>query len=175
MSMFGNNPYLSAQMNAQAPSYPPVTQSTMQGGLLGVLNQLQASQNQANQANQTRYQDILGMYSNMGQAGEQQIAQNTAQQQALGTQSDMQRGLGNTTIMDATSRGVNQAGQQSLLNLKDTLSGQMAGAMERATQQGPDMSMYMNLLRGAASQPSGGSITGQPGMGLTMPNGRSAF
>jgi hypothetical protein len=147
------------------------------GGIQDILKQLQAAQNQANQANQQRYKDVLGMYSNLGQSGAQQIQQQTAQQQAQSTQDLTSRGLGNTTITGAMSRGINQAGQQNLLGLQEGLAGQEAGVMERMTQQGPDLSMYANLIKGAMSKPQqqmpGGNIGNPIGAGRYFGGGTS--
>lgn len=146
-------------LQSQMAQKPPQTSIDLSGlypgassGLQDVLKQLQTAQNQANAANQKRYSDILKMYSGMGQAGAQQIAQQTAQQQAQGTQNLMSRGLGNTTITGTMARGVQQAGQQNLLNLQEGLAGQEAGVMERMTQQGPDISQYLNLIASAAQR-----------------------
>jgi len=151
-----NNQYLSQQMNSQAPSAPNLS-GLFPGnsGLQGVLQQLQNSQNQANQANQTRYQDILGMYSNLGQSGAQQIQQQTQQMQGQNTQSMTSRGLGNTTVSGAMNNQIASLGQQNLLNLQDTLTGQEAGAMMQMNQNGPNLGQYAGLLQQAGM--------GQPG------------
>ena len=148
--------YLSQQMTDQAPQ----TNINLAGlfpnassGVTSVLNQLQSAQNSANQANQQRYQDILGMYQNMGQSGALAIQQQTQQQQGQETQSLMSSGLGNSTITGAMSRGINQAGQQNLQSLQGQLMGQEANVMESMTQQAPQIGQYASLLE-AASQPS---------------------
>lgn len=163
------NPYLANQMNSKAPQssvnlgglFPGAS-----GGLQDVLKQLQQAQNQANQANQQRYKDILGTYAGLGQAGAQQIQQNTQAQQAQSTQDLTSRGLGNTTITGAMSRGIDQAGQQNQLNLQESLAGQEAGVMERMTQQGPDMSQYLGLISQAAQRQQAPATVnmGQTGM-----------
>ena len=147
-----NNQYLAQQMNAPAPSTSVNLSGLFPGnaGLSGVLNQLQSAQNAANQANQTRYQDILGMYSNLGQSAATQIQQQTQQAQGQNTQNMTDHGLGNTTVSGAMNNQIASYGQQNLLGLQDQLTGQEANAMMQMNQQGPNLSQYAGLLGQAA-------------------------
>lgn len=148
------------QMNQKAPQATNMSGlfPGASGGIQNILSQLTQSQNQANQANQQRYKDVLQMYSGMGQSGAQQIAEQTQQQQAKGVQSMTSRGLGNTTVTDATSRGIASEGQNNLLALQESLAGKEAGVMENMTQKGPDLSMYANLIAAAMKGSVGQAI-----------------
>jgi hypothetical protein len=120
-------------------------------GLLGILNQLQAAQTSANTANEQRYQDILGLYGGMGTAGEARIGQAETQAQAKSTQDLTARGLGNTTITGAMSRGIANDAENSRQALSEQVAMGKAGVMERRTDQGPDMSMYAGLIQKATA------------------------
>lgn len=119
-------------------------------GLLDIIKQLQQAQTQANTANEQRYQDILKQYEGMGAAGMARIGQAEQQQQARGTQDLISRGLGNTTITSAVSRGVASDAEMARQQLQENVAQQRAGVMERRTDQGPDLSMYANLISQAA-------------------------
>jgi hypothetical protein len=154
MSALSNNPYLLQQMNQQAPQSSIDMSGLFPGassGLQDILKQLQTTQNQANTANQQRYQDVLGMYSNLGQTESQAIAEQGQQQQAKSTQDLMARGLGNTTVTGAMSRGIASDTQSQQTQLQEGLAAKEAGVMQSMNQQGPDMSMYANLIKSAAS------------------------
>jgi hypothetical protein len=170
------NQYLADQMNQKAPTSPDMSSTVPAGGLQDILKQLQASQNQANAANQQRYKDILGIYSNLGQSGAQQIQQQTQQQQAEQTQKDISSGLSNTTIAGTQARGIASQGQQNLLSLQESLAGKEAGVMESMTQQGPDMGPYLNLIQQMAGQRQGPRQISSPGNFNTGYNpGQSSF
>jgi hypothetical protein len=120
-------------------------------GLLGVLNQLQMAQTAANTANEQRYQDILGLYGGMGTAGNARIGQAEQQTQAQSTQDLSARGLGNTTITGAMNRGIANDAEFSRQQLQERVAMDKAGVMERRTDQGPNMALYANLIRGATA------------------------
>lgn len=124
-------------------------------GLQDIIKQLQAAQTSANEANEKRYQDILGLYGNLGQAGMTRIGQQEQQAQAKSTQDLTSRGLGNTTVTGAMTRGIASDAELSRQQLQEGVAMQKAGVMERRTDQGPDMGMYASLIAGAAKQPSG--------------------
>ena len=149
-------------------------QSTGGGGLdfQSVLKQMQQAQAQANQANEQRYSQILGLYDTVGQAGRTRIGQQTAQAQAKGTQDLTSRGLGNTTITSAVSRGIANDAEQQTQQLNEGLAMQKAGVMERRSDTGPDLGMYANLLQASAA----GQGSGQRRVITTMaPGFTSAF
>lgn len=145
------NQYLQSQMKQQAPQAINMSGafSGASSGLQDIMKQLTAAQNQANAANQQRYQDILGMYSTLGQSGAQQIQEQTAQQQAKSTADLTSRGLGNTTITSAMGNQIASLGQSNQLALQESLTGKEAGVMEAMNQQGPNLSMYANLIQQA--------------------------
>jgi hypothetical protein len=154
---FGNMS-LANELNAQAPQAMNMG-GLFQGassGLQDILKQLQTAQNQANQANQQRYQDILGMYSNLGKTGEARIAENEAQQQAKSTQDLTSRGLGNTTITGAMSRGIASDAEFARQGLQEQVAQLQGGVMERKTEQGPNLGLYASLIQQAmAGQQAG--------------------
>jgi hypothetical protein len=119
-------------------------------GLMDIVKQLQAAQDKANKANESRYQDILGLYGNLGQAGLARIGQQETQAQAKGTQDLISRGLGNTTITSAISRGIASDAELARQQLQESVAMQKAGVMERRTDQGPDLGLYASLLQQAA-------------------------
>ena len=127
-------------------------------GLMDIVKQLQAAQTAANKANEQRYQDILGQYDTLGKAGETRIQQTEQQAQAKSTQDLTARGLGNTTITSAASRGIASDAEASRQQLQEGITQQKVGVMERKTEQGPDMSMYANLLQKAAAGQQGNKL-----------------
>lgn len=136
-------------------------------GLLDIVKQLQAAQTAANKANEQRYQDILGLYSGMGKAGEARIGQAEEQAQAKNTQDLTARGLGNTTVTSSTNRGIASDAEYARQTLAESVAKQQAGVMERKTEQGPDMGMYASLLAKASrAQTAQGNKLGPGGRNL---------
>jgi hypothetical protein len=134
-------------------------------GLLDIVKQLQAAQTAANKANEQRYQDILGIYSGLGKAGETRIAAGEQQAQAKSTQDLTNRGLGNTTVTGAMSRGIASDAETSRQQLGENIAGLKAGVMERRTDQGPDMGLYANLLMKASQSQAAKPATPAAGAG----------
>ncbi len=126
----------SQRLGFEAPANP----------LSDLLKQLQQSQAKANKANEQRYQQILGTFTNLGQAGTQRIAQQEQQNVAQGQQDLTSRGLGNTTLQMAVSRGAASDAELARQQLQESIALQKAGVMERRTDQGPDLSMFANLI-----------------------------
>jgi hypothetical protein len=120
-------------------------------GLMDIVKQLQAAQTAANKANEDRYQSILGTFSSMGQAGEARIGQAEQQAQAKNTQDLTNRGLGNTTVTSSTNRGIASDAEYARQTLAENVATSKAKVMEAKTDQGPDMSMYANLLSKASA------------------------
>lgn len=119
-------------------------------GLMDIVKQLQAAQTAANKANEERYQDILKQYEGLGQAGMTRIGQAEQQAQAKSTQDLTSRGLGNTTVTGAMSRGISSDAELQRQQLQEGVAEKKAGVMERRTDQGPDMGVYANLLAQAS-------------------------
>ncbi len=117
-----------------------------------IIRQMQAAQEKANLMNEQRYQQILGQYENLGQAGRTRIEQQTQQRQAEATQNLTSRGLGNTTITSAVERGISSDAELQRQQLEETVAMQKAGVMERRTDTGPDLGMFANLLQSAGQQ-----------------------
>jgi len=118
----------------------------------GIFTRLQAAQEKANRANEQRYQEILKQYEGLGTAGRARIEQQTGQQQAAATQRLTSRGLGGTTITSAVSRGIASDAEMQRQQLEESVAMQRAGVMERRTDEGPDLSMYANLMQMAGQQ-----------------------
>lgn len=77
----------------------------------------------------------MAILDNYGQSARQNIADTTAQQQGAMQQSMIGRGLGNTTVMDAGTRGINyDAGKQNL-QLSDQIAQQRVGLQNQFNQQ----------------------------------------
>jgi len=117
-----------------------------------IIKQMQTAQEKANLLNEQRYQQILGQYENLGQAGRARIEQQTTQRQAEATQGLTSRGLGGTTITSAVERGISSDAEMQRQQLEESVAMQKAGVMERRTDTGPDMGMFANLLQQAGQQ-----------------------
>jgi hypothetical protein len=154
-------------------------------GLNDILAQLKAAQAKANAANEKRYNDILGMYSNLGQAGMARIGQGEEQAQAKGTQDLTSRGLGNTTVTSSVNRGIANDAELQRQGLQENVAQLKGGVMERKTDAGPNLGLYSGLLQQMASQPrqtvgpsysgfSSGSSGGSPSGGANAMNAANA-
>jgi len=145
------------------------------GDVQDIIAQMQEAQDAANAANEARYQEMLGQFEGLGETGRARIQEQTAQQQASTAQDLTSRGLGGTTIGSAMSRGIAREGESATQELGERVAMQKAGAMERKTDQGPDMGMFANLISAMSQgQGSGGSaISG--GMGPMARRGLTAF
>ena len=115
---------------------------------------LKKSTNKANKANEARYQEILGLYENLGTAGMERIGQQEGRMTAASEQDLTNRGLGNTTIRGSMARGIADDAELQRQGLRESVAMQKAGVMERKTDAAPDLSMYMNLLSQSMSRPT---------------------
>ena len=122
------------------------------GGFQDIIRQMQVSQEKANLINEQRYQQILGSFEGLGQAGRARIEEQTTQRQAAATQNLTSRGLGGTTITAAAERGIAREGESAIQELDERVTAQKAGVIERRTDAGPDMSMFSSLLATAGQQ-----------------------
>lgn len=161
----------------------------------GILEKLQAQMQQSNQAGLSRYNQVLqesqrtqrqvnslygqanNLLTNVGQGARRRIETGRQQGQAQATQGLIGAGLGNTTITQAASRGVNAdaAAQhadvdEQTARLRSGLLVQQAGQRESLgnlgidsllsrEDYGPDMSMYLKLLQQLAAA-GGGTVGG---------------
>lgn len=129
----------------------------------GLMQQLQSQQDAANAANDKRYNQSLsnqatqhgaaeGMYNqanadiaNIGQAGGQRIDLNAQKAAAMGQQSLVGRGLGNTTIRDSVARGYADDAELQHQGLDEQVGREKAGLL---TQQAGYENQYANQLSG---------------------------
>lgn len=128
------------------------TRLAQQSQFRGLIRQMQAAQKKANLMNEQRYQQILGQFENLGQAGRARIEQQTIQRQAQATQALTSRGLGGTTIAPAIERGIASDAERRRQELEESVAVQKAGVMERRTDVGPDLGMFASLLQSAGQQ-----------------------
>lgn len=152
----------------------------------GLFAQFQANQEAAKKANEQRYNDILdqrnSLYTRqMGQLDRfsdqetKDINTRFDQRQAQGTQDLISRGLGNTTVTSAISRGINQDREADLRRLGDLTNQRRMTAdqgltedklqfMERRTDSYPDQNLLAQLAlksgQGGMSGSGSGSVTG---------------
>lgn len=174
---------------------PSLVNSNGSFNIAALMQQLQSSQDAANTANDTRYNQSLanqstqhglaeGLYgqantdiANVGQAANTRINQNLQNQQAVGQQGLISRGLGNTSIRDTVARGYNsdaelqheqvdeQQGQlQSGLatqqaGYENQYGNQLSGIYESRSDQAPDTSLYANLIQNAMRAQTGSQPT----------------
>lgn len=132
-----------------------------------LLSQDQSAQTAANADNNARYQQALALYqgqqssdnanlATLGQSETTQINQAAAQQQAQAQQSAIDRGLGNTTVVDSLNRGIAQSQQQNLQALAEqvnqakistgqTDTGNIANTIINKTTTAPSYSDIANL------------------------------
>lgn len=161
-----------------------------------LFTQLQDQQNAANQANEARYQqglqsfgDAFSASDSIGQSAKNNIADTLTQNNAKSLQSSITRGLGNTTIQDSLYRGnqkvadaANLAQDDANASRKINLNLAKAQFIANRNDTGPDLSMFSQLLKDAASDasdakrdgtilPGGGGGGGGAGAGSGSPFG----
>lgn len=120
--------------------------------------------NAANTANEGRYQDILKNYRLGGKADRADITRSGMEERASGTQDLMSRGLFNTTVLDAMRQRSMEGQQRNIMRVNEGVRQNVAGVMERRTDQGPDTGMFAQLLQAAAR--GQGQQAGQAGQGV---------
>lgn len=147
-----------------------------------LIQQLTSANDAANSDSQKQYKTLLdsiaatqrsilgnkgagGYLANAGQQAIVDTKQATADSLGKANQDLINSGLGNSTIKTSALAGIANKGQQSLNNINEAVAGQKAGlgldlgklnadAILSKQNQGPDMSMYLQLIRQlAASQP----------------------
>ncbi len=131
------------------------------------------------------YDEVFELLGTMGDAERQRIGSQASRAGAQSTQSLISRGLGSTTIQDSMQRRIDEEENRSNLALEEAISGQKAGAlmgragseermgsliasmMEMRTDQGPDLSMLMQLMgqSGAGQGAYGSAMAGGGGSG----------
>lgn len=105
------------------------------------------SQNQANTANQERLDTIMGLLDNQGVSSKESAARNSAERTAAGDQSLMDRGLFNTTILDANRRREGENLDRQNTAIDESVALNKANLLERVSDIGPDSSAWLNLIQ----------------------------
>lgn len=140
---------------------------------------------QANDLNSLRYNQIQQLYDEMmgdsatfGQRERDQLGRDTTARRTAGSQSMIGRGLGNTTIMDTTLQGIDREADSSRIAISDYEARQRnsiregrAGAIERRSDLGPDLSMAAALQRAASGSLGGGRGSSALGGSFSTPRG----
>jgi len=111
------------------------------------------------------YSEAMGEVRKLGKTRESDIQRDAVRQGAAAEQDLISRGLGNTTIRSSVQRGVEEDRQRSLnmlaemlagqragvlqdrAGLEAQLGGQIAGAIERRSDIGPDTGLYAGLIQ----------------------------
>lgn len=141
--------------------------NSMAGTYQQLMQQFQTAQAQANADNNARYGQALGQYqglydrgmqylNTLGQTQTTAINQAAAQQQAQAQQGLIDRGLGNTTVVDSVNRGIDSSRIQNLTNLNEqvamaklqtdqALTGNIANTIINKTTTAPGYDSIANL------------------------------
>lgn len=133
------------QPGAAAPGQPDYA---------AIIKLLQGQTDAANQANEGRYNQLLGNAANFGKTALQQNQASTQQQLAAGQQSLVNRGLGNSTVVDTTRRGILSDSNARTNAIQENVAGMKNNIIEARTDQAPDLSLYASLL----SRPGGAQM-----------------
>lgn len=134
------------------------------------LQMYQQQQDKANAANEKRYQDILGtigsgrkeemgLLEGMGTASKNKAFLDTRENIGGDTQSLIDRGLFNTTVLDSMKRNrqtdlqntyqsIDESTRSAKANAVRGYTEMLSGAQERRTDQGPNLGMLAQLLQG---------------------------
>ncbi len=170
-----------------------------------IFKQIKDAQKKANTANLERYQQLLSvidtlgkqvgaegtfgqaqqLLSQVGEAAQTRIGEQAIKARASTSQDLISRGLGSTTIRQASMRGIRAdeerarqaaaegtAGQQAGLltqraGMEAQIGGMKAGAIEGRFDEGPDLSMFASLIQAAGGTAGGGGAAGGGGGGVT--------
>lgn len=111
-----------------------------------ILNEWRNAQNQSNAANQERLDQIMGLLEGQGQSAIEQAQRDSQERLAAGDQSLMDRGLFNTTILDANRRREGEATTREINRINEDVALNKAGVLERVTDTGPDFNALLSLL-----------------------------
>lgn len=161
-------------------------------------------QDEANKANEDRYAEGKGVITQGNTAAQGAISQALASSQGIGTQatnrintaeqaglagnqqSAINRGLGNTTIVDSLNRGTQRNAEDARQGVDEQVANRQIGinqqqaalSMQGASSLsnfiaarndvGPDPALYANLAQQAAATPA-------PSPGLSMSSGGSSY
>lgn len=144
--------------------------------------QYQQQLDAANAANNARYEDIIRGYqdnqanidsylTNQGQQQTEDVNRSYERLGASNRQDLISRGLGNTTVLSSTERGIEEDRQRALRNSQEQIDRQrltyqtaaqsdLLGAMERRTDAGPDYNQLIGLSQGLGNSQNSVPATG---------------
>ena len=188
------NPQLANPVSDTNQQYQAVVQSQQaQQQQQQLSQQYQEQLNAANAANQARYDDMIAGYqnnqqnvsdylTNQGRQQTEDINRNSDRFNARNTQDLITRGLGNTTVLNSTQRGIEEDRQRALQNSQEQIDGQrlqyqtaaqqaLLGAMERRTDQGLSQGLGNSAGAGAGygTGPTAGTSGSYSGTGGSNP------
>lgn len=157
----------------------PAERERYQHNLQIVLDRMKEMSDQANAANESRYQAMLGTADTMGTQARNRVTQQGVAAKAAANASAISRGLGNSTIRDSLTRGVQREVDDQLLGVDEAKARLKLGIMENRTDAPPDMGLYASLMglpgaldwmagQGSGSSGSSGS-DGRGGSTLNWP------
>lgn len=131
--------------------YNPDNSARYSAILQGYQNQLANYQQNAQQVQQM-YANMSNLYSGYGGAQQTALAKQYAANQAQAQQSLISRGLGNTTTLDASNRGINYDYANSLQNLNNNLIQGQLGIMGQAAGTAQTQAQDISQLQGLPLQ-----------------------
>jgi len=100
-----------------------------------------------NRAANQRLAAVLAMYDQMGQAQNMAIDRQVRQGGAMAVQSLRNRGLGNTTILDAIQQRIAESAGFQRQALGERVAATKAGVLERVNDAPPPISAYLDEVR----------------------------
>lgn len=127
------------------------------------LDEYDTQQNRANQANEGRYRQLIGMARRGGFQERQQIKRDYGEARAEGQQSLINRGLFNTTVLDAMNKRNLESQTVAMNQSRQNQRDRVMGVIERRTDQQPNLGLLSSLLQTAAQ--GSGQLAGQGGAG----------
>ena len=138
----------------------------------GLMRYFVDAQNAANQANDERYRGAIGLTAGMGEDSRTRIRRDANEARAQGQQSLINRGLFNTSVLDAQNRRIDEARDRSLTAVDESVADRVAGIMERRTDQAPSMDLLAQLAMQGQQGGTGGMRARQT---TTAPRGPNSF
>lgn len=102
--------------------------------------------NDANQANEDRYKQLLELSDYFGQSALQQNQQRTANDIGATQQSNISRGIDNTTLAPTNVAMAKRTGQQRQNQIQAAMAANKASIIGGRTDQGPNLGLYAQLL-----------------------------
>ena len=138
----------------------------------GLLDFFTQSQNRANQANDERYRQAIGLTAGQGEDSRNRIRRDANESRAEGQQSLIDRGLFNTSVLDAQNRRIDEARDRALTAVDESVADRVAGIVERRTDQAPSMDLLAQLAMQSNQGTTGGMRARQT---TTAPRGPNSF